>query len=319
MTDVDLGVTLGALRLRNPIMTAAGTAGYGVEFANVLDLSCLGAHVVKSVAIFAHVGNPAPRLAPLPAGMLNSVGLPGPGVQRWLKDYYPRLADSGATFAVSIWGRTVDEYVEATRALVQGAPQVAFIELNVSCPNTEAGDRLFAHDPMAVSEIVFRCRQLTSHALYVKLSPNTDRVVAVAEAAIGAGADGLVAINTVFGQWFDKGKSVLGTARGGGLSGSQIHAIALRIVSDLRSYFPSIPIIGVGGISTVGGVVRMLLAGANAVQIGTASFVDPRRSQLLVQQLGVKVSSQGFSSLPSFLAHNGSVDRHGEAGELDDK
>ncbi len=317
MVDVDLGVCLGELRLQNPIMTAAGTAGYGVEFANVLDLSRLGAHVVKSLAIFAHAGNPAPRLAPLPVGMLNSVGLPGPGVERWLNEYYPMLASSGATFAVSIWGRTIEDYVEATRTLAQGAPQTAFIELNVSCPNTDAGDRLFAHDPTAVSGIVSRCRQETNHPLYVKLSPNTDRVLAVAEAAIQAGADGLVAINTVFGQWLYKGKSVLGTARGGGLSGAQIHAIALRIVSDLRSYFPSIPIIGVGGISTVDGVVRMLTAGANAVQIGTANFVDPRRSQLLVQELEVKVSNQGCNSLLSFLARFEGLDRPGGAGELE--
>jgi dihydroorotate dehydrogenase (NAD+) catalytic subunit len=316
MVDVDLGVRLGGLQLRNPIMTAAGTAGYGVEFANVLDLSRLGAHVVKSLAIFAHPGNPAPRLAPLPVGMLNSVGLPGPGIERWLDEYYPQLASSGATFAVSIWGRTIEDYAEATRTLAQGAPQTAFIELNVSCPNTEAGDRLFAHDPIAVSEIVSRCRQSTDHALYVKLSPNTDRVLAAAEAAIEAGADGLVAINTVFGQWLREGKSVLGTAHGGGLSGSQIHAIALRIVSDLRSHFPSIPIIGVGGISTVDGVVRMLSAGANAVQIGTASFVDPRRSQLLVHELAVKLSNQGCSSLSSFLAGLGDVDRPGGLGEL---
>ncbi len=316
MVDVDLGVCLGGLRLHNPIMTAAGTAGYGVEFANALDLSRLGAHVVKSLAIFAHPGNPAPRLAPLPVGMLNSVGLPGPGIERWLNEYYPQLISSGATFAVSIWGRTIEDYAEATRTLTQGAPQAAFIELNVSCPNTEAGDRLFAHDPIAVSEIVSRCRQETDRALYVKLSPNTDRVSAVAKAAIEAGADGLVAINTVFGQWLYEGKSVLGTARGGGLSGSQIHAIALRIVSDLRSQFPSIPIIGVGGISTVDGIVRMLTAGANAVQIGTASFVDPRRSQLLVQELALRVSTQGFNSLSSFLAGFGAVVRSGEDSEL---
>lgn len=316
MIDVDLGVTLGGLRLRNPIMTAAGTAGYGNEFANVLDLSSLGAHVVKSVAIFAHPGNPAPRLAPLPAGMLNAVGLPGPGVERWLKDHYPQLVDSGATFAVSIWGRAIDEYVEAIRVLAKSAPKVAFVELNVSCPNTEAGDRLFAHDPVAVADIVARCRQLTKQPIYVKLSPNTDRVIAVAKAAIEAGADGLVAVNTVFGQWLHEGKAVLGTPRGGGLSGAQIHGIALRIVADLRNQFPYIPIIGVGGIATVDGVVRMLLAGADAIQVGTASFVDPRRSQLLVQQLGRKVAANGFDSLQSFLAECRSDARQGETDEL---
>ncbi|WP_298209323.1 dihydroorotate dehydrogenase [Ferrimicrobium sp.] len=303
MTDgVDLGVDLGGVHLKNPIMTAAGTAGYGTEFANVIDLGALGAHVVKSLAIFAHEGNPRPRLAPLPGGMLNAVGLPGPGIQAWLRDHYPSLVRSGATLGVSIWGRTVDDYGEAVEVLVAGAPEVAFIEINISCPNTEAGNRLFAHDVRATRAIVRRCRQVCSQDLFVKLSPNTEQVIEVAQAALEAGANGLVAINTVFGQWLQDGVPALGTARGGGLSGPQIHGIALRIVADLRSHFPDIPIVGVGGISSVHSVISMLLAGADAVQIGTANFVDPRRSQLLVEQLTARIRGVGKASLREYLA-----------------
>lgn len=302
MTEaVDLSVTLGTQRLQNPIMTAAGTAGYGVEFSNVIDLSALGAHVVKSLAIFAHEGNPRPRLAPLPGGMLNAVGLPGPGVRGWLREYYPPLLRSGASVGVSIWGRTIDEYVEALEVLLVGAPEIAFVELNISCPNTEAGDRLFAHDAKATKAIVSRCRRVCTQDLFVKLSPNTEHVVEVAAAAIEAGASGLVAINTVFGQWLRGGGPALGTARGGGLSGSQIHGIALRIVADLRAHFPDIPIVGVGGISTVDTIISMLAVGANAVQIGTANFVDPRRPQLLVEELAARLRSVGRNSLREYL------------------
>jgi dihydroorotate dehydrogenase (NAD+) catalytic subunit len=294
---VDLSVRLGQLRLQNPVMTASGTAGYGVEFANVIDLTLLGAHMTKSLAVFAHAGNPAPRLAPLVGGMLNSVGLPGPGIEAWLGTHYRPLLQSGAVFGVSIWGRTIDDYIEAATLLAHGAPEVALIELNVSCPNTEAGDRLFAHDPVSTAAIVAGCRAVMDRPLYVKLSPNTDRYLEVAGAAIEAGADGLVAINTVFGQWFDERGPALGTPRGGGLSGPQIHGIALRIVGELRQKFGAIPIVGVGGIASAGGVLRMLRAGANAIQVGTANFVDPRRSQLIIDQLRARVQISGMASL----------------------
>ncbi|MCL5974162.1 MAG: beta/alpha barrel domain-containing protein [Ferrimicrobium sp.] len=305
----DLSVDLGRLGLANPIMTAAGCGGYGVELSSVVDLSALGAHIVKSLAIFAHEGNPAPRLAPLPGGMLNSVGLPGPGVRAWLSEHYPRLVASGAVFGVSIWGRTVDEYAQAASVLATGAPEVALLELNISCPNTEAGERLFAHDPAATAAIVAGCRRVNDSPLFVKLSPNTDRYLEVASAALEAGADGLVAINTVFGQWFFDGRPALGTRRGGGLSGSQIHAIALRIVGELRQRFPGIAIVGVGGIANVDGVLRMLLAGADAVQVGTANFVDPRRSQLIVEQLSGYLRSRGVGVLRDWIDRQSRLDR----------
>jgi len=297
-----LRTEIAGLVLANPVMTASGTAGFGTELQVAMDLARLGAHVCKSIALYAHEGNPPPRLAPLPVGMLNSVGLPGPGIDGWLARYYPGLVESGSTFGVSIWGRTLGEYVEVARHLAAAAPATAFVEVNLSCPNLEAGRELFAHDPTLVAKVTSGVREVWSKPLMVKLSPNTDRLLAVADAALGQGADALVAINTVFGAWVAPDGPHLGTPRGGGLSGRAIHPIALRAVSDLRAHLPAACIIGVGGVATAGGVLRMLAAGADAVQIGTATLADPRRPQLVVEELEHLVEVERVASLAELVA-----------------
>jgi dihydroorotate dehydrogenase (NAD+) catalytic subunit len=297
-----LGTEVAGLRLANPVMTASGTAGFGTELEVAMDLARLGAHVCKSIALVPHEGNPPPRLAPLPVGMLNSVGLPGPGVEEWLARYYPGLAARAGIFGVSIWGRTAGEYAEVARRLAEAAPAAAFLELNLSCPNLEAGRELFAHDPAMVQRVTAGVRGVWTKPLTVKLSPNTDRLLDAAGAALGEGASGLVAINTVFGSWVGPGGPVLGTPRGGGLSGRAIHPIALRAVSDLRAHLPEASIIGVGGVATAGGVLRMLAAGADAVQIGTATFADPRRPQLVVEELERLAEAEGVASLAELVA-----------------
>jgi dihydroorotate dehydrogenase (NAD+) catalytic subunit len=297
-----LGTEVAGLRLANPVMTASGTAGFGTELGVAMDLARLGAHVCKSIALAPHEGNPPPRLAPLPVGMLNSVGLPGPGVEGWLARYYPGLVASRSTFGVSIWGRTGGEYVEVARRLAEAAQAAAFLELNLSCPNLEAGRELFAHDPAMVQRVTAGVRQVWAGPLTVKLSANTDRLLDAADAALAGGASGLVAINTVFGAWIAPTGPVLGTPRGGGLSGRAIHPIALRAVSDLRAHLPGVSIIGVGGVATAGGVLRMLAAGANAVQVGTATFADPRRPQLVVEELERLVVAEGVASLAELVA-----------------
>ncbi|MHB8189130.1 MAG: dihydroorotate dehydrogenase [Ferrimicrobium sp.] len=308
-SGVDLRTTLGDASLANPIMTASGTAGHGAEFAAFVDLAGLGAHVVKSLATFASEGNLAPRLAPIPTGMINSVGLPGPGVSGWIRDYLPGLRRLGIRPVVSLWGRSAQEFGQAARDLAPVASDVMFVEVNVSCPNTEAGSRLFAHSPSATAQVVHEVRGELDLALFVKLSPNTDRYEEVAAAALEAGATGLTAINTVFGQWrAASGLGVLGTAQGGGISGRGIHPIALRIVESLRRAFPATPLIGVGGVATGSDALRMLRAGADAVQVGTASFVDPRRVSAVVAELAQLIYAEGFTSWQDYRSAIGKKD-----------
>jgi dihydroorotate dehydrogenase (NAD+) catalytic subunit len=295
-SEPSLAVRRGRLRLANPILTAAGCAGFGTELAAALPLERLGAHVVKSLAPFAHEGNPPPRLAPLPGGMLNSVGLAGPGVAAWRRVAWPGLRAARVRVAVSLWGRRAEDYAAGAAELAGVLDELAYLELNLSCPNLEADRSLFAHDPRATASVVRAVREVVDGVVMVKLSPNTDRIVEVARAALDAGADGLVAVNTLFGQWFDRGAPALGTARGGGLSGSAIAPVALRAVADLRGAFSEVPIIGVGGVATLGDVERFVVAGADAVQVGTALFVDPRRPIQLLDGLAALLSRWGVDS-----------------------
>jgi dihydroorotate dehydrogenase (NAD+) catalytic subunit len=257
-------------------MTASGTAGHGAELGAYFDLSTIGAVVVKSLAAFAWPGNPSPRVCPVPGGMLNAVGLQGPGVEAWLADELPALEASGARIVVSIWGRRVEDYEAAAAALAGGPACVVAVEVNVSCPNLEDRSRMFAHSPAATAEAV-AAAAACCRPRWAKLSPNTSDLLSVAEAALGAGAEALTLTNTLLGLAIDPERRapVLG-AGGGGLSGDALHSVALRAVYDCRAVFPDCGIVGVGGVSDGLGAVRMLLAGADAVQVGTASLADPR-------------------------------------------
>ncbi len=276
-TNVDLRTFVGSVPLPTPVLTASGTAGHGAELASYVDLSTLGAVVVKSLSAHPWPGNRPPRVHETPAGMLNSVGLQGPGVAAWVAHELPLLNDRGARVVASIWGRTAQEYARAA-SMLAGAPGVIAVEVNVSCPNIEDRDRMFAHSAHATAQAV-EASAPCELPLWVKLSPNTPDIVDIAEAALEAGAETLVLVNTVLGMAIDtKSRTYrLGSAAGGGgLSGPAIRPVAVRAVHDCRAAFPRVGIVGVGGVSRGVDVVEMMLAGADAVEVGTATFRDPR-------------------------------------------
>jgi dihydroorotate dehydrogenase (NAD+) catalytic subunit len=273
---VDLSTAVGSVALRAPVMTASGTAGHGDELAAYVDLSRLGAVVVKSLGAEPWAGNPAPRVHPTPSGMINSIGLQGPGVATWLERELPAVLSTGATVVASIWGRHVDDYAAAAAALAGCDPGVVAVEVNLSCPNLDGGSHLFAHDPVATAEAV-AAAGAAGLPRWAKLSANTDRVVEVAAAAAGAGAEAVTLINTLLGMAIDplSRRPRLGGG-GGGVSGPAIHPVAVRTVYDVHAALGDLPIVGVGGVASGEDAVEMMLAGASAVQVGTATFADPR-------------------------------------------
>jgi len=270
---VDLTTTVGSVVLPNPVLTASGTAGHGAELADAVDLASLGAVVTKSLAPYPWSGNAAPRLHAVPAGMVNAVGLQGPGVAAWLADDLPALVATGARVVASIWGRTVDDYAEAA-LLLADAPVVA-VEVNLSCPNLE-GKGMFAqsaeatHDAVAAASACRRPR-------WAKLTAAVADLPHIALAAADAGAEAVTLVNTVPAMVIDveRRRPVLG-ARAGGLSGAAIHPVAVRAVHDVHVVAPELPIVGAGGVTDAVTAVELLLAGASAVQVGTASFTDRR-------------------------------------------
>ncbi len=280
---MDLSARVGSVALANPVMTASGTAGHGSELGRYLDLSSLGAVVVKSLSADPWAGNPAPRVHESPAGMLNSVGLQNPGVEHWRADELPRLIDAGATVVASIWGFTVDDYAKAAD-LLAGAPVVA-VEINISCPNIEDRRRMFAHSCTATAEAV-AASAACGKPCWAKLSPNVTDLVEIAGSALGAGAEALTLTNTLLGLAIDPAtrQPRLGGG-GGGLSGPALHPVAVRAVADCREAFPDAAIVGVGGISRGEDAVEFLVAGADAVQVGTATFADPRAPARVLHQM----------------------------------
>ncbi len=283
--SVDTRVRVGSVELRNPVMTASGTAGYADELASFFDLSTIGAMVVKSLAAFEWAGNPAPRLHPTPQGMLNAVGLQGPGIPHWLADDLPRLLDRGATVVASIWGRTVDEYRRAAELLGPAPDGVVAVEVNLSCPNLEGRGGIFAHDS-EMSAAVIAATDGCGRPRWAKLSPNTDRIIEVAHAVRAAGADAVTLVNTLLGMVIDPDtrRPALG-AGGGGLSGRAIHPVAVRAVHDVRRACPDLPIVGVGGVASGWDAAEMLLVGADAIQVGTATFEDPAAPRRVLDEL----------------------------------
>ncbi len=294
---VDTRVLVGSVELRHPVMTASGTAGYGIEFAPYLDLASLGALVTKSIAAFAWDGNPAPRVHPTPLGMINAVGLQGPGVASWLEQQVPDLVSSGANVVCSIWGRSVDEYRAAADLLAAAPPCVVAVEVNLSCPNLEGRGSIFAHDAALSAEVV-AATEGCARPRWAKLSPNTDRIVDVAAAVHEAGAEAVTLINTLLGMVIDPGsqRPALGNG-GGGVSGRGIHPIAVRAIYDVRSALGQLPIVGVGGVSSGWEAAEMMLAGATAVQVGTASFANPRATAVVARELVAWASEHGYGSL----------------------
>lgn len=287
-SPVDPAVRVGPLALPGPVVAASGTFGHGDEVARVCDPSPLGAVTAKSLAAFEWPGNPAPRLHPGPGGgMLNSVGLQGPGVEHWIATELPALRARGARVIASIWGRTIADFADAAKALAAAVGDLVALEVNVSCPNLEDRARVFAHSAAAtraVVEAVAACE--LGLPLLAKLSPNTSELVDVAGAAVDAGADGLTLVNTVvaFALDAETRRPVLG-AGNGGLSGAPIKPIALRAVHEVTRALPGVPVIGTGGVTCGVDAAEMLMAGASAVGVGTATFRDPRATLRVQDEL----------------------------------
>jgi dihydroorotate dehydrogenase (NAD+) catalytic subunit len=273
---VDLRTMVGSLELANPVMTASGTAGHGDELGAYVDLSTLGAVVVKSLSADPWAGNPAPRVHETPAGMINSVGLQGPGVPAWLADELPPLIATGARVVVSIWGSTVEDYARAAEMLVEAPDEVIAVEVNVSCPNHHDRGRMFAQSPEQTAAAV-AAASACGRPMWAKLSPSVPSLTPIAAAAAEAGAEAVTLVNTVLGMAIDPEtrRPRLGGG-GGGLSGPAIHPVAVRAVFEVHRDLPELPIVGVGGVARGVDAVELLLAGASAVQVGTASFADPR-------------------------------------------
>jgi dihydroorotate dehydrogenase (NAD+) catalytic subunit len=282
---VDLTTSIGSVELPNPVMTASGTSGHGAELAAYFDLSTLGAVVVKSLSAEPWPGNPPPRLKPVAGGMLNSVGLQGPGVAAWLARDLPALEAARARVVVSIWGRRVEEYARAAALIAGASDSIIAVEVNVSCPNLDDGREMFARSPRATAEVV-EAAAAAGLPRWVKLSPGTANLVEVAAAAVRAGAAALTLVNTLPGLAIrtDSRTGALGGG-GGGLSGPALHAVALRAVADVAAELREVPIIGVGGVMSGVGAVEFLLAGARAVQVGTATLLDPHAPARVLAEL----------------------------------
>ncbi len=272
----DLSVAVGKVALRNPVLTASGTFGYGIEYRDLADVSQLGGICTKGLSPKPRAGNAPPRIVETPAGMLNAIGLSNVGVDAFVAEKLPVLRDLGALVVANVFGETEEEYLAVCRRLsASDAHGVAALELNLSCPNTEAGGLEFGVDAHRASALVARCRSTTTLPLWVKLSPEAADLAGVSRACEAAGADALTVMNTIRGMAIDVHTRRAVLSRGaGGLSGPAIKPLAVRLVRDV-SRAVKIPVVGIGGISTWKDVVEFVLAGATAIQVGTACFVDP--------------------------------------------
>jgi dihydroorotate dehydrogenase (NAD+) catalytic subunit len=281
-TSVDLSVNVGVLKLTNPIIAASGTFGYGLEFSHLVDLNRLGGIVVKGLSIEPMDGAPAPRMCETASGMLNAVGLQNVGARAFVAEKLPKLRAFHTAVVANVFGKTVQEYVQVVEVL-EGAEGLAAYELNISCPNVNKGGTHFGSDPRLAAEVVEAVRKVAKRPLWVKLSPNVTDIATIARSVEGAGADVLTVANTYSAMSVDAEtrKSRLGNLTGG-LSGPAIKPITLRLVYETCQAV-KIPVIGLGGIETAEDVAEYIVVGAAAVQVGTASFVDPRATEKLVE------------------------------------
>jgi dihydroorotate dehydrogenase (NAD+) catalytic subunit len=293
---VDLRSRLAHVELPNPILTASGCAGAGRELAQFFDVAKIGAVVTKSVMLAPRSGRPTPRMAETPSGMLNSIGLQGPGIDAFLQRDLPWLLSRGARAVVSIAGGTVDEYAELA-ARLSDTSGVTAIEVNISCPNVEDRGQVFACDPAASAAVIeaVRARIRYDIPVFAKLSADVTDVVAVAGACVSAGADGLSMINTLLGMAIDtKTLSPVLAGVTGGLSGPAIRPVAVRCIWQVHEAFPDIPIIGMGGVRTGRDALELMLAGAATVSVGTAIFHDPSACPRIVRELEEELASRGI-------------------------
>ena len=295
---VDLRVEVGSLSLQNPIIAASGTFGYGIEFAHLVDLNKLGGIVVKGLSIQPKMGNPAPRMCETTGGMLNSIGLQNVGVKGFIADKLPKLRPYRVPIIANVFGETTAEYVEVIRIL-EDAEGVAAYELNISCPNVEHGGVEYSTDPSLTAEVVGAARTTATRPLWVKVSPAIGIIRLIAKEAENYGADALVVANTYPALCIDahNRRSRIGSTTGG-LSGAAVRPITVRLVNELSRVI-RIPIIGLGGIETPTDVAEYMLAGASAVEVGTAHFADPRASEKLVEGLEKWCRDENLSEISS--------------------
>jgi dihydroorotate dehydrogenase (NAD+) catalytic subunit len=288
------------LVLANPVLVASGTFGYGIEYARVMDIQRLGGIVSKGTTLRPRKGNPMPRIAETHAGMLNSIGLQNPGIHETIRKYCPIWERWQTKVLVNISGEHVDDYAEMAR-LLDESPGVAGIEVNISCPNVDVGGMQFGVDCVMAGEVTAAVRAHTTLPVLVKLSPNVTDIVAIAEAVVAAGADAITLINTLKGMRIDtKRRRPILTTGGGGLSGPAVKPVALWMTAQVAQAV-AVPVVGIGGIATVDDALEFFMAGATAVQIGTASFVNPHAALDVLDGLGAWLDREGLDSLNEII------------------
>jgi dihydroorotate dehydrogenase (NAD+) catalytic subunit len=297
---VDLSVNIGELQLKNPVMTASGTFGYGEEFEDFIDIARIGGIIVKGTTLHKREGNPYPRMAETPSGMLNAVGLQNKGVKYFAEHIYPCIKDVDTNIIVNVSGSAIDDYVK-TAEIINELDKISAIELNISCPNVKQGGMAFGISAQGAEEVVKAVRSVYKKSLMVKLSPNVTDITEIARAVESAGADSISLINTLLGMAVDaeRRRPVLSTITGG-LSGPAVKPIALRMVWQVAQSV-KVPVIGMGGIMNWKDAVEFILAGASAVQIGTANFIDPAVTVKVIDGIEAYIKRHGFSSVKEII------------------
>lgn len=296
----DMSVNLAGIPLRNPVMTASGTFGYGEEFSEYVNLETIGAFVTKGLSLKPRAGNPTPRIVETPGGMLNAIGLQNVGIDAFIAKKIPFVRTVNTPCIANFFGDTVDEYAEMTRRLNE-IPEVVALEMNISCPNVKQGGIVFGTDPACAASVVAACRAATQKPLIVKLSPNVTDVVTMAKACVDAGADSLSLINTLIGMAIDlkKRRPVLANVTGG-FSGPAIKPVALRMVWQVARAV-KVPIIGIGGIMNATDALEFILAGATAIQVGTASFINPGAAQTIAEEMESWMVANGVADIKGLI------------------
>lgn len=296
----DLSVNINGLEMANPVMTASGTFGYGREFEDFVNLEQIGGIIVKGTTLNKREGNPYPRMAETPSGMLNAVGLQNKGVEYFVKNIYPQIKDIRTNMIVNVSGSDVESYIKTAEAINE-LEKIPAIELNISCPNVKQGGMAFGVSAHGASEVVKAVREVYKKTLIVKLSPNVTDITEIARAVEGAGADSVSLINTLLGMAIDaeKRRPLLSTITGG-LSGAAVKPIALRMVWQV-SKAVKIPVIGLGGIMNARDAIEFLLAGATAIQIGTANFIDPAVTVKVVNGINEYLDRHHYSSVKDII------------------
>ncbi|MDD6892189.1 MAG: dihydroorotate dehydrogenase [Bacteroidales bacterium] len=296
----DLRVSIGQLQMANPVMTASGTFGYGLEFQDFVDLEKIGGIIVKGTTLHHREGNPYPRMAETPMGMLNAVGLQNKGVHYFVEHIYPKIKDIRTNMIVNVSGSQVEDYAETAR-IINELEAIPAIELNISCPNVKQGGMAFGVSAQGAAEVVSAVRKVYDKTLIVKLSPNVTNIAEIAVAAEAAGADSVSLINTLLGMAInaEKRKPVLSTITGG-MSGAAVKPIALRMVWQVAKAV-KIPVVGLGGIMNWRDAVEFLLAGASAIEIGTANFIDPAVTVKVAEGINDYLDRHGFASVKDIV------------------